>query len=47
VLAVQEADSEVHFNPDPDHAIGAGHVVIGLGSSQQLETLRKLTTSSD
>ena len=44
VLAVQEPDAEVQFNPDPDKPLAAGHVVIALGNPQQLETLRRLTT---
>lgn len=42
VIAVQKPPAGVLLNPDPDEQIEAGSVLIGLGSPDQLASLRRL-----
>jgi len=44
VLAVETTDGELHFNPDPDHRIRSGQMIIAIGSSDQVERLRGMAT---
>ena len=40
VLAVETPDGELHFNPDPDHRLKSGQMIVAIGTSEQVEKLR-------
>jgi voltage-gated potassium channel len=42
VLAVGEAPGKLSLNPDPDHIFSAGELVIGVGTTSQLVSLRQI-----
>jgi voltage-gated potassium channel len=42
ILAIKKAAGDMVFNPDPEQAIGAGDVLVAIGSREQLDRLEKL-----
>lgn len=46
VLAVGESPGKLSLNPDPDHIFSAGELVVGVGTTPQLQNLRDLVTEA-
>jgi voltage-gated potassium channel len=42
VLALESPGGDIDFNPEPDAQIRAGHTLIAIGSSDQVERLREI-----
>ena len=45
VLALRDADGTFHTNPSPDTKIGAGQVIIAIGTATELHALVALVAS--
>ena len=43
VVGIEESDSAVSFNPNPDTSLQAGQSLIAIGTVEQLESLRKVS----